>query len=297
MPRFERPCFIVNASSDRNRAVRHVSWLRQQVNKEWMAAEILIVEKGSDIATLAALKADQFDLIVACGGDGTVSRTAAGIAETNATLGILPIGSGNDFALAAGLHDKTLPECFNLLKEGDISTFDMIRFNGDAEGWCANTIGIGLDGLANYHAGEIRLLKGSAVYVLGLLKAITRFKGTHFRIKIDDTELKGAFLMATLCNGVREGGKFVVAPHADPGDGSLEFLTIRQIGLPRLLLYLPFFLKGPGHWMKGVSQRSCRRLEIETSTPVAVHCDGEHLSFGIRALQMEIRESVLRVVH
>ena len=292
---FERPCFIVNASSDRNRAVRHVSWIRQEAKKEWALAEIVIVEKGRDLTRLAAEKSEVFDLVVACGGDGTVSRIAAGLAGKRAALGLLPMGSGNDFALAAGLH-RSLPECMDILKRGEVTPFDMIRYSGDAEGWCANTIGLGLDGLANYYAGKNTLLKGSALYLFGLLKAISRFRGSALTITTGDQVTTGHFMMATLCNGPREGGRFVVAPHADPSDGFLELLTIRKIPISLLLGYLPFFLKGPARWMRGVDQHSCQSLQIHSSQPLAVHCDGEHLSSDIRHLRMEVREGVLNVV-
>lgn len=293
---FKRPCFIVNVSADRNRAVRHINWLGIEVKKQWLDSEILIVKSGTDLTRLAKEKADHFDLIVACGGDGTVSRVAGGLAGSDAAFGVMPMGSGNDFAKAAGIN-RSLPECLEILIRGNITAFDMIRYSGDAQGWSANTIGLGLDGLANYQAGQIRNLKGSSVYIIGLLKAIRQFHGSSITLTVDKETSTGTYLMATLCNGPWEGGNFHVAPGADPADGILELLTIRKIPVFLLLMYLPFFLRGPAAWMRGVKSESCTSLEIESARPLTVHVDGEHISSEIRYLSMEIRKSALKVIH
>jgi diacylglycerol kinase (ATP) len=290
-----RICFIFNPAADRNRSARHIDWLNRESKKRWEQFEINITRADQSVKKLAREKAARFDLVVACGGDGTINQVISGLVQTNAKLGVLPIGSGNDFVKTLHL-DKTLPECMDILYAEQSSTIDLIRIEGDAEGWCANTIGIGLDGLANYYARNYKKLRGHAVYVMGAIRAAFDFRGSEMELIIDGNTSEKDYLMVTACNGKWEGGSFFIAPDADMQDGLIDVLTIDTISIPRVLVYLPRFRWGPSPAMKGVKTRQCKRLEIKSKKPVAVHSDGEHLGKSIHHLILSVEKKALRVI-
>ncbi|TVQ02465.1 MAG: diacylglycerol kinase family lipid kinase [Balneolaceae bacterium] len=290
-----RVCFIFNPAADRNRSARHIEWLKNEAKERWIHFEIDITQKNQDVAELARSKATEFDIIVACGGDGTINNVVNGIAGTGVALGVLPIGSGNDFVKTARL-DKTLPECLELIYQGETTPIDLIRIEGDREVWCANTTGIGLDGLANYYARSYRKLKGHIVYVLGALRAAFNFRGTYLKLVIDGTEYSSEYLMITVCNGKWEGGSFFVAPKADMMDGKIDLLTIDKISIPRVLSYLPRFRWGPSEHMRGVTQQQCKCVEFWSDVPLSVHNDGEFLGSDISHLKLTVHEKILEVV-
>jgi diacylglycerol kinase (ATP) len=290
-----RTCFIFNPAADRNRSTRHIDWLNYEAKKRWEQFEINITRANQSVKELARVKARDFDLVIACGGDGTINQVVSGLVGSRAKLGVLPIGSGNDFVKTLGI-DKTLPECMEVLhREYTINT-DLIQIEGDVEGWCVNTLGIGLDGLANYYAKNYKKLRGHAVYVAGALCAAFNFRGSKMELILDGKSSNEEYIMVTACNGKWEGGSFFIAPQADMQDGLMDLLTIDKIPVSKVLAYLPRFRWGPSSYMKGVKTRRCKRLEVISEKPVAVHADGEHMGNSIQHLILTVHEQVLQVV-
>lgn len=288
-------CFIINPTANRRRSARHISTLRMEIDSRWTDAEIIMTSPGKSVIELASKKAAQFDIVVACGGDGTVSQVAGGLIGSSAALGVIPIGSGNDFVKAVDL-DKSITECLDILLEGTVKEIDMIRYSGDEEGWCVNTIGMGLDGLANYHASRSKILRGFLLYAVGALKACFTFRGTTMTLNIDGKKFKNKYLMITLCNGKWEGGQFYVAPEAVMDDGWLNLLTVEKLPLFLILTYLPRFKTGPKESMKGVRSLRCKELELISEKPIYVHSDGEHISGAVQYLKLAVVERALKVV-
>lgn len=287
-------CFIFNPAANRNRAPQHIDWLRREASALWKHYEIVIAEEGESLADLAQSKSKFFDVIVACGGDGTISQIINGLAQTDTALGVLPIGSGNDFVKSLGLN-KTLPECLEIIHKNHNTKIDLIRYEGDAEGWCANTIGMGVDGLANFYAQQTSL-KGRIRYYVGALKAILKFRGCRMKIRSEECSDENDFLMATICNGKWEGGSFLIAPKAKINDGQLDILTIKKVPIALLIIYLMRFRWGPAEWMKGIKTFRTKSIELSSAEPVAVHRDGEHLGTDIRHLNFTVEQNALRVL-
>jgi YegS/Rv2252/BmrU family lipid kinase len=290
-----RICFIFNPAADRSRSHQHIKWLNRASHERWNDPEIHIVGKNQDIAETAHHKSHSYDVVVACGGDGTIHKVINGIAGTDTALGVLPIGSGNDFAKTLRLK-KTPAECLHIIDCGYRKHIDLIRFEGDASGWCANTIGFGLDGWANHFAHQNHKLKGGMLYVYGALKAAFRFKGSRVILEQDGEVQQANYLMVTACNGMWEGGNFLVAPHASVTDGKMDVLKISTMPLAQILAYLPRFRWGPSAHMKGVSLTSCNYLRYSSNKAVAVHCDGEELGTQIKDLQLFVSEKFLEVI-
>jgi len=290
-----RICFIFNPAADRNRSHQHIKWLNRAVHDRWKAPEIYIVGKNQDIAETAHKKSHFFDIVVACGGDGTIHKVINGITGTNTALGLMPIGSGNDFVKTLGLN-RSPAECLQIIDRGFRKRIDLIRFEGDASGWCANTLGLGLDGWANHFAHQNRSLKGAWVYMYGAVKAAITFKGSRVILERDGEILQNHLLMVTACNGKWEGGNFLVAPHANITDGEVDLLTIKAMPVAQILAYLPRFRWGPSAQMNGVSLTTCKHLRYSSNKPVAVHCDGEELGINIKDLQLFVAENILEVI-
>lgn len=290
-----RICFIVNPAANGDRSLHHIDWLRQEASKRWNNFEIVIAERQQSLADLAKSKSEIFDVIVACGGDGTISQIINGLAQTDTVLGILPIGSGNDFVKSLGLN-KALPVCLEIIYQNHITSIDLIRYKGDLEGWCANTVGIGVDGWANFYAHQSSWIKGRLQYYVGALKAITNFRGSKMDIQSKEFSINDEYMMATICNGKWEGGSFLVAPDGDMNDGKMDVLCIEKVPIILLITYLLRFRWGPASWMKGIKMFSAKNIELKSSDPVAVHRDGEHLGTDIRHLKFSVQKNALRVL-
>lgn len=290
-----RICFIINPTANRKRSAKHIARLQKEIDSRWTDAEVVLTSTEKPVVELAREKGAQFDIVVACGGDGTVNQVASGLIGSHAALGVIPIGSGNDFVKTVHL-DKSITECLDILMEGFITEIDMIRFTGDEEGWCVNTIGMGLDGLANFIARRSTILKGFLLYAVGALKACFIFRGAKMTLNIDGKKFRNNYLMVTLCNGKWEGGQFYIAPEAVMDDGWLDLLLVEKLPLYLILSYLPRFSTGPKKSMRGVHSLRCKELELTSEKPIYVHSDGEHISGAVQYLKLEVVERALKVV-
>lgn len=289
--------FIVNPSADRSRAAGRVAWLRSAVKIVWPGAGIRMSKAPGDVARIGREEAALGRAVIACGGDGTVNELVSGLAGTDAVFGVLPMGSGNDFAKSVGMGTDR-EEALRRLTAARETPLDLIRYSTDAgPGWCDNTLGIGFDGWANVHAHGFKRLKGTLQYLMATLKTAFTFSAVPMRLELDGTVVKGRFLMCVLCNGTTEGGNFRVAPMADNADGWMDVVLIGEASIPTLLFLLPFFLGGDPFRFERVRHHRCRRARIEIGVPVAVHVDGEEVpGNAVTRVDAEVVPGALRVL-
>lgn len=291
----ERICFIYNPSSGRNRAGRNLSRIKSKAEELWQNPEFLVTRKESDIMEFAQKAAGRYDLIIGCGGDGTINQVINGIAGSEVRFGVLPLGSGNDFGKANNIPEDPF-KALHIIYNGKEKSIDLIRCNGKTETWCANTLGIGLDGWANHFASKFQILRGRIIYIIGILKAVYHFRGCKMELTVDHELIDRELLMVTLCNGPEEGGGFKVAPSASNSDGFIDLLTIDKMSVMRILWYLPKFLFQPEQKLKGVNRIRCKKVILKTDEPLAVHCDGQNLGTEIKTLTAVLHHRVLKVI-
>ncbi len=257
---------------------------------------------ASELAYQAA--EDGYELVVAMGGDGTVHEVVNGLMqvpkEKRPRLGIVPVGSGNDFAHAVGISSQ--PEvALRQVLTGKPRPIDLGRIHDghDRSEYWANTVGVGFDTLVTIHSRNIPVVQGFAVYFAAVLQTILfNYVPFHLKVKADEQAWDAEMLMLVLCNGGREGGGFNVVPKAHAGDGSLDFVGVDRISRLQMLMILPKFMSGTHVDLPYVRMGKFRRLEITSDRPLFIHTDGEifaglgssidHLALEIVSGEMEI---------
>lgn len=288
-----RVCFIYNPASGRNRSAALFRQLKTSTGS-WNGVKYVTSREAGDMADLARRAAERYDIVVACGGDGTVSEISGGLVGGAAALGIVPMGNGNDCAKAMGIPADP-GEALRLIRQGDAVRVDTGLCNGRH---FINTLGFGYDGLTNRYARSLRRVPGSLKYLLSALRAA----GTHRRYVtaiggegIPEREVSSR-IMVTLANGRVEGGSFQVAPRALIDDGRLQMLEVAPV--PRLLLpfLLPLFLVGCQDRLPWVRYRSVRSCSIRFDRAVPVHADGEIWPEEQKSFEVSVRPGALRCV-
>jgi diacylglycerol kinase (ATP) len=234
-------CFLFNAHSDSGNSTLIERKLRAQINDLWPNSEFILTQHDAVFWNDLKTELKDVQIIVACGGDGTVHKAGNLAIHLNALLGFVPIGSGNDFAHMLGIP-KSIPAALTLIKRQNFRRLDAIKLEGDIQCYCLNTAGIGLDGMANHYTNIYKKKVGKAGYLAGALKAIFKSRAFSCMLSIDGKSRNKNCLMVTSCNGRREGGSFWVAPEADPNDGLLDLLVVHPMTTPARLLALPAFM-------------------------------------------------------
>jgi YegS/Rv2252/BmrU family lipid kinase len=246
-----------------------------------------------------------YDLVIAMGGDGTVHEVVNGLMqipeENRPMLGVVPVGSGNDFAYAAGL--PTSPEKAMLLAlRGTPSTIDLMKMtddNGRVE-YVDNTLGIGFDAIVTIRSHRLPVLRGFLMYLTAVIQTILlNYDPATLTVKTDQEEWELAALMFTLCNGPREGGGFHVAPEAKLDDERLQYITIKKVSRLRMFRLVPEVMNGTHGRFPDIKMGEFTRLSLTSDRPLYIHADGEILAgFGssLRSLDIELIPRALQVI-
>ena len=214
-----------------------------------------------------------FDVIAAVGGDGTVREVASALNGSAAALGILPFGTGNDFASI--LEIPTQPEeAIELILGGKAKPTDLGMVNGRI---FANVCGVGFDvDVLERTEKHKKGRKGMLPYLLGIVDAVLHKKKLRARISLDGgDEIALDALIIDICNGRRFGGGMLVAPKAEMDDGLFDVCYAKYIGFFRIISLLPSFIKGKHINNKAVTYTRARTVCVQTEEDCTVQLDGE----------------------
>ncbi|MFO7845697.1 MAG: diacylglycerol kinase family protein [Balneolaceae bacterium] len=291
-----RALFLFNPASNGGRAARYEDELREKIPHYFVDAELILTKACETFWNEARDKLSGYNLIVACGGDGTVHRAGNLAANRRLPLGIVPLGSGNDFATMLQVPKKPV-RALQLLATKPVSRVDLIKLEGDLECWCLNTCGIGLDGLTNLYRDTYKSIFGRFAYLPAVLKAIAVAKPFKMDLNFEGEEiLHQELLMVTACNGFREGGKFLVAHQASCKDGRMNVLRIHPLHPIARLPVLPQFLLRTPSYLKSIDLNLCAKLSVSCSDSLPVHVDGEYSGTTINNLEMTIKKGRLEII-
>ena len=211
-----RTKIILNPNADLGRAWRSAADLRPVVDEfggtDWSGT--VYPTHATELARQAAL--DGYELVIAAGGDGTVHEVINGLmqapAERRPRLGVIPMGSGNDFAHSIGMTIDP-PRALRQIFTGTPQRIDIGRLEdnlGRSEYW-DNTIGIGFDATVTIRSRRIPYLRGFLIYLVSVLQTIIlNHDAPRLSITSDLETWQEDILMLVLCNGGREGGGFHV---------------------------------------------------------------------------------------
>jgi len=238
--------------------------------------------------------ADQADLIVLFGGDGTIHRHLSQLVNLGLPVLVVPTGSGNDFARALGLgrvRDSLAAWGRYCSGHGNLRTIDLgvIRGMEDAGGapaphYFGSVAGVGLDAEVAHRANELpRWVRGHGGYALALVPTIFRFAPLPMKILAPDesagwtTRSDQPTILAAFANTSTYGGGMKIAPRAEVDDGQLDVCVIGGIEPFKLACLFPTVYFGRHLGIRGVEYFQSSRLRVETEVPLDVYADGEYV--------------------
>lgn len=296
---------IVNPNADLGRAWQSSADLRkiveQYIDADWSGTVFPIHAK--DLAVRAG--EEGYDLVIAVGGDGTIHEIVNGLMqipkERRPKLGIIPYGSGNDFAHAVGVDSRPSYAIRQIFtgKPRPIDIGKLLHGNSEVEYW-SNALGIGFDATVVERFQQMKRLRGFAAYMTAVLQTLaSRIVSPHMRIETDQESWEDDIFMLVACNGSREGGGFLIAPEARPDDGVLHYAWIEKVSRPMILRILPEVMKGTHERFPQVRIGEFKRMRISSDQPLFMHTDGEvYAGYGseIHDIEIEIIPGAIEIV-
>ncbi len=296
---------ILNPVAGRGRGARVEPELRRYLEAEGLDFDLVRTVRGGHAAELAEQAVhDGFESVVAAGGDGTMHEVVNGLMSASGgaeagTLGIIPIGSGGDFAYTVGVPTDLRAACHRLA-HGQVRVVDVGRVTVSGQGtrYFDNTVGIGFDGVVTVEALKVKWLRGLALYLPVVLKTVfLSLKVPHATIDYDGQKMVLPALMITVANGPREGGGFLVAPQAQPDDGIFDLCIAAEVSRLVILGLIPHFIQGTHVDREPITMARARRVTISSPDDLVAHVDGEVLCTEGHQIECEILPQRLRVWH
>ncbi|HEX9691764.1 MAG TPA: diacylglycerol kinase family protein [Gemmatimonadales bacterium] len=240
----------------------------------WEAEVRTTTRAGQETEFAAAARRDEWPVVVAVGGDGTVHGVANGLLAGGdpAVLGHVPIGTGNDFAKLLGLRPGNVEANLRRVLDGEVRRFDVGRALDE---FFINGMGIGFGAEVVRQALRMDHLSGFALYLAAVYRSFWAFEPIGLRVTSVEHREDAKMTMMEISLGVSAGGGFRLTPDAKPDDGLFDVCIIRKVSTFQFLRYVPRVVRGTHGGLPPVHLFQTASLAVTSDRPMAVHFDGE----------------------
>lgn len=247
---------------------------------------------GHAITVAASAVTQDYDVVVAAGGDGTVSEVVNGLIsvadEATHPLGIIPIGTGNDFSDMAGLPGE-LYEAVRTIAGGTTRRVDAGRVEADAKfHYFDNNCALAMEPLVSIENMRMTRFSGNLRYVVAMIKALLKLKAWHMRIAWDGGDYEGPAYLLSVCNSARTGGIFPMAPGAKIDDGLFDFVFAPELPKTTVLSIVARLFGGTHIHHEAITFARTTRLAITSEPGTPIHADGELLTESARHIEYQM---------
>ncbi|HEV7344374.1 MAG TPA: lipid kinase [Devosia sp.] len=270
LPARRRALMLVNPNSRRGSAALEPVLDRLQAGG--IDATMERFDTPDEVSADIARRRHEADLVIVCGGDGTVNAAAKGILETGLPMGIMPMGTANDLARTLGISED-LTKAVDVIVAGHTSRVDLGEVNGHPF-FNVASLGLSVD-LAKGLTPEAKRRWGKLGYSLAALKVLLRAKPFRAEIISDAGRVKVKTLQIAVGNGVHYGGGTVIHSDATIEDGHLDLYSLELKNVWKFGLMLGAFRRGEhGAWDEVRTAKSTE-FDIRTKEPMPINTDGD----------------------
>jgi YegS/Rv2252/BmrU family lipid kinase len=218
--------------------------------------------------------AEAGEIPVVMSGDGLVGAVGGALAQTGATMGILPGGRGNDLARVLGIPDDPAG-AVGVLAAGDEREIDVGEVNGRRFLCIASC---GFDSDANRIANEARIVRGNLVYAYAAVRALIAWRPATFTLELDGETVENVGYSVAVANSKAYGGGMFIAPDADLADGEFDVVLSAETSKWKFLSNLPKVFKGAHLENDEIRVLRASEVQVSADRDFAVYADGEHLT-------------------
>ena len=264
---------ISNPAAGKTTSGKSLQIVQDVFTESGAAFETHLTERAGDATEIARRLTENGETeIIALGGDGTLHEVLNGLADPSAcNFGLIPSGTGNDFAEKIGLPldaDATA----RIVLKGEVKETDYLEVGGMR---CMNVAGVGMDVdvLERCQKGK---MKGKLKYFKSLLQSLFSFKGYRVEIQSEEVTETRDVLLAAACNGSQFGGGIRICPAADVADGKLDVVIVDCLGGKwKIIKAFMALLKGKILEYPAAKHFLCDTVKFLPKQDCAMQLDGE----------------------
>jgi len=285
----QKIAFVINPNAGVKKKIDIIEFIKNNFSKDILYDLIVWKNKNDFEAVKRDILSGNYNIVVACGGDGTVNQVSSVVAHTNMALGIFPLGSGNGLARSNKIP-LNLEKALRVIERGNIKQIDGATINGNPF-FC--TAGVGFDAhIANEFATSTK--RGFVTYFKTTVKEFFSYSPQDYKITIDGNSIETKAFLITIANAGQWGNDVYIAPEAELSDGILNISILKpfsNFSIP--MIGIKLFSKKIHTSIRLQSEKG-KQIEIEFKGELPVHFDGEplmvsdHLSVSIMPLALNV---------
>ncbi len=293
MTRGKKIRFIYNPNSG---LIHPINFIRKMIDQYFppnlCEYEIKMTEQKGHAKILAKQAVDEeFDIVVAVGGDGTVNEVASSLINTHVLFGIIPVGSGNGLARGLGIP-LMVRKAVKLITVGSVRTIDVGVANDQ---YFFTASGFGFDAAVGKRFEESKI-RGPAPYYIAGVKEFFAYKQPEFKIVFNGYKIKVKALLVAVVNVRQYGNNAIIAPHALPDDGLLDLCIIRSVKFLPTVIHLPKLFTGNIEKAPYVEHYQGTEFKIVRERADVYHCDGEIYETTDEKVNISVIPGALKVI-
>ncbi|WP_433205065.1 diacylglycerol kinase [Dactylosporangium sp. CS-047395] len=268
---------LANPTAGKGRRAALLPAVVERLAEGGAAVELLEAGTQEEAREQAREAVRRCDALVAMGGDGTVHLGLQAVAGTGVPFGIVPGGTGNDFAVRLGLPTDPL-EAAAAIRQGRTRQIDLARLEGGdgTTAWFGAVLAAGFDAFVNERANRMRWPKGPQRYNRAIVEELLALRPRRYTMSLDGTETTFDSVLVAVGNTESYGGGFRIVPGADPTDGLLDVVVAEPLSRLTLMRLRPKVLKGTHVHDRRVSTHRVRTVAL-AAEGVTAYADGERI--------------------
>ena len=257
--------FIINPIAGRGKYKKILPNIEKICNERKIDYEIKYISKEKDGAQIASEYKNEENVIYVVGGDGTITKTIAGIVGTKNKLGVIPAGSGNDTY-------RTI----KLLPKGE-TKIDLAKIN---DTYFINVACTGVDAEVANNIDKLRKTKipTSQLYNASIIYTFVKFKNKTMKLHTDIKDINSKYTILSICNGEYYGGGFNIAPKAELTDGLLDIYYAEKMPKIKMIPLLLKMKKGKHEGKRKIHKFRTNHIEIDFEEEITFNVDGEKVT-------------------
>jgi diacylglycerol kinase (ATP) len=284
---------ILNPQAGRGKAAKQEQELLRILKAGIGDYDLFKTEYPNHAKEIAAGLKNEYSVIIAIGGDGTVHETVNGMMGGTAALATIPVGSGNDFIKMLNLP-KGLPEIVEVIRLNKRKRIDIGKVG---ETYFPNGVGIGFDALVTKASREVKKLRGFLIYLYAVVKTVFSYQNEWITLSANGKSEQREIFLIAVGNGRAEGGGFFLTPAAEFDDGLLDVCIIRGLSKREIFKYLPKAMNGKHVHLEQVEMLRTDRLQVISEKGITAHADGELLGLDLKQLDISLLPKALEVIY
>lgn len=282
---------IINPVAGKGKGLAVRDKLLNELDKAKITYDIVISSYEGEIEKIA-LDADieRITEIIVLGGDGTVVEAINGIINKKIRLGIIPIGTGNDFFRS--IQPKIdIDDAIKKIVDEKIILSDVGKIN---DTYFLNVSGFGMDSYILENLKKIKkYIKGSIAYTVSTFYTLFSYRSKKVYIEIDGIQLERDIMLVSICNGKYFGGGMMISPNASIDDGQFELIIVKKMSILRFIKLFGKIFKGTHLFVDEVEEFKGKKFKIKSDVEIPINVDGNLI--GVTPLEINVTNYKLEI--